>query len=353
MLPKLKDRSLILTPLGTSTCLGWFLSSLQSKISTTWNPLKSHFLGTSWYFALDLVFPWSTSQSTAHSPACTKLPVELRFINKMHTVLTLQTIDATSMIKKSALQIHQSKTQSLHWEKNSGWFTIPHGKLLQSPLITSSILLFPLMPFNNLATLYLCPAFSLNFSSCTCDSRFPSKLGCSPSPLIVTIRNSMEFHVFGSRDPWKPSCSTITGKGDNPKYKTACFSTSQHISAPNKHTNDNKSKHKNDHKNTKYKGRSGETNRICPYNCDTKDVGSGRHIQMILLILLAFLTEDQRIFLQRFLGDREMLMFRCSTWSRWQSWIMNLCASWRFCPSKLNPIVNPWWTGLPPGSLWA
>lgn len=34
----------------------------------------------------------------------------------MHTVLTLQTIDATSMIKKSALQIHQSKTQSLHAE---------------------------------------------------------------------------------------------------------------------------------------------------------------------------------------------------------------------------------------------
>ena len=34
--------------------------------------------------------------------------------------------------------------------------------------------------------------------------------------------------------------------------------------------------------------------------------------------------------------------------AQWQSWIMNLCASWRFRPSQLNPNINPWWTVLPP-----
>lgn len=229
------EGSLILTPLGTSACLGWFLSSLRSKISTTSNPLKSHFLGTSWYFALDLVFPWSTSQSAAHSPACTNLPVELRFINKMHTVLTLQTIDATSMIKKSAFANSSIKnSKSTCW--NSGWFTIPHGKLLQSPLITSSILLFPLMPFNNLATLYLCPAFSLDFSSCTCDSRFQYKLGCSPSPLIVTIRNSMEFHVFWIPGSLKTFMFHYYCEGGQPEVQDSLFQyESAHISTKQTH----------------------------------------------------------------------------------------------------------------------
>lgn len=177
------EGSLILTPpLGTSACLGWFLSSLRSKISTTSNPLKSHFLGTSWYFALDLVFPWSTSQSAAHSPACTNLPVELRFINKMHTVLTLQTIDATSMVKKSAFANSSIKnSKSTCW--NSGWFTIPHGKLLQSPLITSSILLFPLMPFNNLVTLPPLPCLQLGFQLLHLRLEVSVQVGLFPFPL--------------------------------------------------------------------------------------------------------------------------------------------------------------------------
>ena len=169
------------------------------------------------------------------------------------------------------------------------------------------------MPFNNLATLYLCPAFSLNFSSCTCDSRFQYKLGCSPSPLIVTIRNSMECHVFWIPGSLKTFMFHYYCEGGQPEVQDSLFQyESAHISTKQtlKWQQKQKQKWPQKYKNTKEdKEKLWETNRICPSNCDTKDVGSGRHIQMILLILLAFLTEDQRILLQRFWGIRRCWCF--------------------------------------------